>query len=152
MEHKPRVDLQVVADLRPVETRAPMTREERLARWVEALERDPKRMLRPLQEIEWKKPEERRAVRADNSPLAVAYEDPVLRAEGLVSDQLGDALDFFELTEHEAHTAFCSCHLRSSFEAELAAGRVKALMTRTAKAPSHQGSVFGRLVSALFGR
>ena len=44
MEHKPRVDLQAIADLSPVESRAPMSRDERLARWVEALERDPKRI------------------------------------------------------------------------------------------------------------
>src|SRR5215208_1480425 len=68
MEHKPRVDLQAVADLSPVESRAPMRREERLARWVEALEREPKRILRPLHGIEFRKPDERRAIRADNSP------------------------------------------------------------------------------------
>src|SRR5215211_893947 len=45
MEHKPRVDLQAIADLSPVKSRAPMRREERLARWVEVLERDPKRIL-----------------------------------------------------------------------------------------------------------
>ena len=33
MEHKPRVDLQAIADLSPVESRAPMSRDERLARW-----------------------------------------------------------------------------------------------------------------------
>src|SRR4051812_44387125 len=75
MEHKPRVDLQAVADLSPVESRAPMSRDERLGRWVEVLERDPKRILRPLHGIEFRKPEERRAIRADNSPLTVAYEE-----------------------------------------------------------------------------
>src|SRR5215217_4115688 len=132
MEHKPRVDLQEIADLSPVESRAPMSREERLARWVEVLERDPKRILRPLHGIEFRKPDERRAIRADNSPLTVAY-----------------AIDFFQLSDHEAHTAFCSCHLGSSFETSLAATRVKALIKRGA--PSHQGSVWGRIVSALFG-
>ena len=150
MEHKPRVDLQAVEDLSPVESRAPMSREERLARWVEALEREPKRILRPLHGIEFRKPDERRAIRADNSPLTVAYEDPVLRSEGLAGDQLGDAVDFFQLTEHEAHTAFCSCHLGSAFEASHAAWRIKALIKRGAR--SHQGSVWGRIVSALFAR
>ena len=51
----------------------------------------------------------------------------VLRSEGLASDQLGDAVDFFQLTEHEAHTTFCSCHLGSSFEASHAAWRIKGL-------------------------
>jgi hypothetical protein len=149
MEHKPRVDLQAVADLSPVESRAPMSREERLVRWVEALEREPKRILKPLHGIEFRKPDERRAIRADNSPLTVAYEDPVLRSEGLAGDRLGDAVDFFQLTEHEAHTAFCSCHLGSAFEASHAAGRIKALIERGAR--PYQGSVWGRMVSALFG-
>jgi hypothetical protein len=150
MEHKPRIDLQAVADLSPVESRAPMSREERLARWVEALERDPKRILRPLHEIEFKQPHERRAIRADNSPLTVAYEDPVLRAEGLASDRLGAAIDFFQLSEHDAHIAFCSCHLGSKFEASHAAKRIKGLMQ--GGAPCHRVSLFGKLVSALFGR
>jgi hypothetical protein len=150
MEHKPRVDLQAVADLSPVKSRAPMSREERLVRWVEALEREPKRILRPLHEIEFRKAHERRAIRADNSPLTVAYEDPVLRTEGLASDRLGDAIDFFQLTEHEAHLAFCSCHLGSGFEARHAAGRIKAFMTTRTEA--HHGSVIGKLYSALFGR
>jgi hypothetical protein len=126
-----------------------MSREERLARWVQALELDPKRILKPLHEIEFTKKRERRAIRVDNSPLTIAYEDPVLRAEGLASDRLGDAMDFFELSDRDAHSAFCSCHLGSSFEASYAAARIKALIQR---APSHQVSVFGRLVSALFGR
>ena len=124
MEHKPLVELHAVADL-TVEPRSPMSRRERLVRWAELLERDPKRRLRPLHEIEHKEPQARRAVRAENSPLTVAYEDPVLRAEGLASDTLGDALDFFGLTEHQAHFAFCSCHMGSLFEARLAASRVR---------------------------
>ena len=109
MEHKPRADLEIAADLTPIDSRVPMSREERLARWVEALEGDPRRILRPLHQIEFRMPNERRAIREDNSPLTVAYEDPVLRAEGLASDRLGDAIDFFQLSNHDAHTAFCSC-------------------------------------------
>jgi hypothetical protein len=153
MEHKPLAEIQAVADLRPEGSRALITRQERLARWVEALEREPKRILRPLHEIEFKKPQERRTVRADNSPLTVAYEDPVLRGEGLASDRLGDAMDFFELTEHEAHVAFCSCHLGSSFEARQAADRVRGLMKTNPRAQQpQQSSVLKVLFSALFGR
>ena len=36
------------------------------------------------------------------------------RTKGLVSDRLGDVMDFFGLTEYQAHVAFCSCHLGSS--------------------------------------
>src|SRR3954462_4140773 len=46
MEHKPLVELQTVADL-SVEPRTLMSRRERLTRWAELLERDPKRRLIP---------------------------------------------------------------------------------------------------------
>ena len=85
MEHKPRVDLQAVADLSPVESRAPMSREERLVRWVEALEREPKRILRPLHGIEFRKPDERRAIRADNSPERPTVFSPSTQAGSSVS-------------------------------------------------------------------
>jgi hypothetical protein len=147
MEHRPLVELQTVADL-TVEPRSPMSRRERLARWAELLERDPKRRLSPLHEIEYKGPQARRAVRAENSPLTVAYEDPVLRAEGLGSDMLGDALDFFGLTEDQAHFAFCSCHMGSVFEARTAARRVRSFMPRD---PQQRGRLWGA-ISALFGR
>jgi hypothetical protein len=39
-------------------------------------------------------------------------------------------MDFFELTERDAHTAFCSCHLPASFNASDAAGRVRALIRK----------------------
>jgi len=146
MEHKRVVDLQNLADLRPVE-RAALTRDERLGRWAEVLEVDPSRMLRPLHEIEYKTPDERRLARADNSPLTVAYEDSVLRAEGLASDRLGDVMDFFGLTERQAHVAFCSCHLGSSFEARIAACRVRALL----KAETRQRSGLRAFFAALLG-
>ena len=76
MEHKPLVELQTVADLLP-ETRSPMTREERLTRWAELLERDPKRKLRPLHEIEYKGPQARRAVRAEQG-VPVDLPAPIL--------------------------------------------------------------------------
>ena len=82
----------------------------------------------------------------DNSPLTVAYEDAVLRAEGLASDRLGDVMDFFNLTEHQAHTAFCSCHMGNSFEARLAARRVRALMTTATRQRSRLRAIFAALL------
>jgi hypothetical protein len=73
---------------------------------------------------------------------------PALRAEGLASDRLGDAIDFFGLSDRDAHHALCSCHLGSTFEARVAAQRIKALVDRR----SRDGGIFGRLVSALFAR
>ena len=147
MEHKPFVELQSVADLSPMQSGAPLSREARLARWIEALERDPERKLRPLHEIEFMAPSARRAVRADNSPLTVAYEDPVLRAAGLKSDQLGDGMDFFSLRERDAHTALCSCHLGSSFAASHAAARIKAATNRPPI--FRENSLLGRVISAV---
>jgi hypothetical protein len=71
----------------------------------------------------------------------------VLRAEGLASDRLGDVMAFFNLTEHQAHTAFCSCHMGNSFEARLAARRVRALMT----SETRQRSSLRAMFAALFG-
>ena len=73
------------------------------------LEREPSRRLLSLGEIECKTKEERQVMRSDNSPLTVAFHDPILRAEGLASDRLGDAISFFELTEGQAHRLLCSC-------------------------------------------
>src|SRR5919112_155441 len=85
MEHKPLDQLRSVADVQP----RPLSREERLQRWIDLLERDPARRLNSLGEIEFKPPAERALIREDNSPLTVAYEDPVLRADGLASDRQG---------------------------------------------------------------
>ena len=81
---------------------ARLTRRERLERWAEALERDPGRRLSTLHEIEHKPRDERRALRVENSPLSVAFADPVLRADGLASDKFGDATDYFELADEVA--------------------------------------------------
>jgi hypothetical protein len=52
-------------------------------------------------------------------------------------------MDFFGLTEHQAHVAFCSCHLGSSFEARIAARRVRSL--------TRQRSGLRAVFAALFG-
>jgi hypothetical protein len=128
MEHRPLVDLQTLAHLSPAEPRRRMSRAERMERWIEALERDPSRKLQALPEIEYKPPEERRAIRVENSPITVAFEDLALRAEGLAGDTLGEAMDFFEMSEREAHTALCSCLFGRTIDARLAARRVGELL------------------------
>ena len=55
MEHKPLDQLRSVADVQP----RPLTREERLQRWIDLLEADPTRRLNSLGEIEYKPPAER---------------------------------------------------------------------------------------------
>jgi len=125
MKHMPVAEISRVADVHPIRPKPPMTRVERLERWAEVLERDPDRVLTSLEEIEWKSESERRDMRADDSALTVALEDPVLRAEGLASDRLGDAMAFFHLTDREAHFALCSCVYGQSMHARVAARRVR---------------------------
>jgi hypothetical protein len=127
MEHKPLTDLDHVADLTPESRAAPLSRRERLERWAELLERQPDRTLRTLEEIEWKPRSERLALRADGSPLSVAFADPVLRSEGLKSDRLGDAMSFFELSEHEAHIVLCSCNGGETISAGETARRLRVI-------------------------
>jgi hypothetical protein len=131
MEHKPLSELSHVADLKPSTGVPVLSKRERLDRWAELLEREPDRVLRTLDEIEWKPKAVRHAMRADNSALAVAFSDPVLRANGLASDRLGDAIAFFEMTEHEAHIVLCSCHGGATMRAEDAARRVRGIRSRS---------------------
>src|SRR5829696_10459136 len=127
MKHMPVAEISRVADVHPIRPKPPMTRVERLERWATVLERDPDRVLTSLEEIEWKSESERRAMRADDTALTVALEDPVLRAEGLASDRLGDATAFFRLTDADAHFALCSCVYGRSMQARVAARRVRML-------------------------
>jgi hypothetical protein len=127
MEHKPLSELEAIADVKDADT-VFLTREQRLERWIEALEAQPKRLLRSLYEIEYSPLDKRRQCRTDNSPLTVAYEDAVLRSQGLRSDRLGDCMDFFGMTEPQMHYAFCSCHVGSNFTGKQAAERLRRLL------------------------
>jgi hypothetical protein len=108
-----------------------MTRRERLARWHDLLAREPERLLKTLEEIEFRPEAERGRMRADNSPLTVAFRDPVLREEGLKSDRLGEAMAFFGLSEQQAHRMVCSCLNGRTMTARQAAQRVRSIMNGT---------------------
>ncbi|MDP9813561.1 hypothetical protein J2W42_006435 [Rhizobium tibeticum] len=86
------------------------TREARLLRWAELLEKTPDRRLRTLPETEYQPASVRDRMRCADSPIAVAYEDAVFRAEGLKDDTYGQAKRFFELTDWQLHGFVCSCH------------------------------------------
>jgi hypothetical protein len=90
-----------------------MTRKERLRRWADLLDRAPGK-LNALTRIEYLPVAERLEARADNSPLEVAFKDPVLREEGLRGDRLGEIMSFFELSDRQAHRLFCDCHYHGS--------------------------------------
>ncbi len=110
MKLKTLKELKQVADVRPPLERDRMSKQKRLERWAEVLELAPQRELRSLYETEYTSRHRRYALRADNSPLTVAFQDPVLRAEGLQGDEYGDAISFFELSDDDLHYIVCSCH------------------------------------------
>ena len=128
MEHKPLSEMSHIADLKPTTRKPVLSKRERLDRWAELLERQP----------EWQPKSVRQAMRADNSALTVAFSDPVLRAEGLASDRFGDAVAFFQITEHEAHIVLCSCHGGEAMRAEESARRVRGI-----RSPSLWSLYFG---------
>jgi hypothetical protein len=133
MEHKTLDEIRDVADILPSWLRArPLSKRERLKRWVEALEREGRRRLNTLFEIECAPPAKRAALRADDSPLSVAFNDPRLRAEGLVGDTVGDAIAFFGISERELHDILCFCYHGERMAAEVAAVRVRVAAARVA--------------------
>jgi hypothetical protein len=76
---------------------------------------------------------QRRALRCDLSPLALAYADVEFRRAGLAGDTIGDAMAFFDLTDSEVHTLFCDCHYgigMSSVQVPAIAARVREVANR----------------------
>ena len=134
MEHKPISELSNVADLVPETQKRLLTRRERLEWWIEVLDRDPGSALKTLQAIEHKPRDARRASGWITLP-SVAFNDPILRADGLASDRLGDVSDYFELSDEEAHRAFCSCFYGESMTAGAVAGRLRSIAKPTLGAP-----------------
>jgi len=133
MEHKTLDEIRDVADVQPswLDSR-PLTKCERLERWAEVLERQGGRRLKTLYEIEYLSRAERAALRADDSPLSVAFADARLRGEGLAGDTVGEAIAFFGVSEMEMHRILCFCHHGDTMSADAAAARVRAAAVRAA--------------------
>jgi hypothetical protein len=108
--------------------RRPLTRGERLARWAVLLEQTPDQRLSTLPETEYQPARVRDAMRSAGSPITVAFEDPMLRAEGLQNDTYGEAKRFFELTDWELHQLVCSCNSGATVRAEAAARCVREVL------------------------
>lgn len=117
---------EVHADPAPIR---PMSHRERLLRWAEVLERLEGRQLRTLMGTEFVSREERAKMRFDNSPLTVAFDDPILRAEGLRGDRLGEATEFFDLSDNDGHNLVCYCRHGRSVSAETVAREVRVVAT-----------------------
>lgn len=102
-----------------------LTRSERLNRWADLLDAQAGRPLRALEDVEYVSPGVRRELRKDDSPLTLAFSDQVLRTDGLASDRLGDAMDYFGLSERQAHWLLCDCHYGGRMTASEVAARVR---------------------------
>ena len=133
MKLKTLEELRQVAEVRSPAERDRMSKQERLERWADVLELAPQRYLRSLYETEYGSRPQRCAMREDNSPLAVAFHDPVLRAEGLQSDRYGDAMKFFELSDDDLHYIVCYCHHGLTMTPRAVALRVRAVAGRAAR-------------------
>lgn len=131
--HKPEQLIEKAAPVPSAEVTVRMTRKQRLERWAAVLESH-KGSLNALRQIEYLSPADRRAYRGDNTPLSAAFNDPVLRNEGLSSDRLGDAMDFFELTNEDAHRLMCDCHYHGTMTGTGLAARVRYHASRQQKA------------------
>jgi hypothetical protein len=131
MEHRSLNQIRNVADILPAWLGArPLSKRERLERWADALEREGGRRLKTLHEIEYAPPAEREALRVDDSPLTVAYNDPRLRAEGLAGDTVGDAAAFFSVSPMELHSILCACHHGATIAADAAAQHIRDAVTQ----------------------
>lgn len=131
MEHKPLDQIRDVAEIVPNWlNHRPLSRSERLECWAEALEREGGRRLTTLFRIEYQSPAKRAALRADDSLLSVAFNDPRLRAEGLAGDTVGDAVAFFQVSESELHDIVCFCHHGPTIAADTAAAQIRGAAMR----------------------
>ena len=131
MKLKTLEELKRVAQVRPPLTRDRMSKRQRLERWAEVLELAPQRHLRSLYKTEYTSRRRRYALRQENSPLTVAFQDPVLRGEGLQSDRYGDALKFFKLSDGDLHHIVCYCHHGPTMAPRAVAARVRSAAGRT---------------------
>jgi hypothetical protein len=145
MKHQALEQLQVVAKVDQDYPRQAMSRSERLERWAKLLERNPGRRLSTLPQTEYQPARARATMRGDGSPIAVAFDDPVLRAAGLENDSYGEAKRFFKLTDGQLHEIICYCHFGETVNAATAAHHIRAVLT------GRRPGMFARLHEALVG-
>lgn len=132
MEHRTYDQVAQVAGLHnPLDLAEPMSRAERLHRWMKLLDAEPQRELRTLHETEYQPIPVREGMRSEDTAISVAFADPVLRAQGLAGDTYGDAKDFFGLSHSELHHVVCGCHSGWTMSARGAARRVEGLLPRS---------------------
>ncbi|MGH6803892.1 MAG: hypothetical protein ACREC3_11075 [Methyloceanibacter sp.] len=128
MEHRTSTELKgFAAVIHPQK----LSKKELLERWALALEKRKGARLCTLRETEHKPVKERSALQQENSPLTVAFEDPVLWSAGLTSDRFGEVAGFFGLSHWQLHDVVCNCNFGETVAAEVVAGHVRRLSART---------------------
>jgi len=128
MEHKTLEQLERVAEVRDQPQTPVLTPIQRLERWADLLEGEPDRHLNTLHGTEYQTATARDAMRCANSPISVAFADPVLHDAGLSDDTYGTAKRFFEISDHELHEALCYCHYGPTMRAGTAARSVRGII------------------------
>jgi hypothetical protein len=121
--------LNAVADVQAEAAVLIANRGQRLERWAQLLEQNPSRRLSALAGTEYATPEVREKMRTAGSPITVAFEDPIFRAQGLKDDSYGEAKRFFELSDWQLHEVVCHCHVGANLPARWAASRVRAAIS-----------------------
>ena len=125
MEQYALEQLKTIAKVSTTCKRLDLTRRERIERWAESLERSPRPFLKTLHETEYQPIADRIAMRDDDTPISVAFADPILRAAGMENDSYGEAKRFFELSDGELHELVCFCHFGERVSAATVARRVR---------------------------
>ncbi|EJT01852.1 hypothetical protein [Rhizobium sp. CCGE 510] len=125
MEQYALEQLKTIAKVSTTCKRLELTRRERIERWAESLEHSPRPFLRTLHETEYQPIANRIAMRDDDTPISVAFADPILRAAGMENDSYGEAKRFFELSDEQLHELVCFCHFGESVSAAVIARRVR---------------------------
>jgi hypothetical protein len=103
-----------------------LSRRQRIERWATLLEQHEGRLV-PFVGTEYLSNEARRTLRVDNSPLALAAGDPILRNDGLASDTLGEGTAYFGLSERKAHRLLCDCHYSGTMTGQKVASRLRSI-------------------------
>jgi hypothetical protein len=132
MEYKPLEEIRNTATVVSVPPSPQQRRERRrarLERLAAVLERHDG-AINLFSRLEYLSASERSLLRVDNSPLAIAYRDPVLRAQGLAGDRMGEAVEFFDLSAREVHHLLCDCHVAGPITSRMTAARVRAIAQR----------------------
>lgn len=130
-----------------------MSRDERLDRWAVLLEQSEMANLTPFRDVEFMGAAARGELRTSNSPLEVAWRDPVLRRAGLASDRFGDGEAFFGLSRYQAHRVLCSCGYFGRMRAREVARRVRGIAMRERLLrwrPANPLPAFARRLAAAF--